>query len=458
MAADVDPKLPPGAARCPGPSTRDIIVADGDSVPAALLEERYAFLGDADIDYERYTSPAVFAAENAKLWPKVWQWACREEHVPEPGDYITYEVGPYSFLITRTESGALKGYYNACMHRGTMLKEPGSSGSTPSIRCPFHGWTFNLDGSIQHIPCRWDFPHVTDGTHRLREVRLATWGGFVFLCMDDDAPPLETYLGVLPAHFRDGWDLSRRYVALHIQKELPTNWKAAMEAFLEAYHIVETHAQALPTAGDANAQYDVFGDTVSRFVHTIGFPSPHYTQTQTQAELFAKLRVAPPDVSLPEGEQARPYAAKLLREAMGAAWGVDLSGYSISEMMDSIEYHLFPNMCLFPGPMLPMIYRFRPIGMDHGRTLFDLMFLRPVPDGAERPLPAEPVRLRVEQSYAEAPGMDPGLGAVYDQDTNNLDLQYRGFLASHKRGQTLGNYQEVRIRHFQQMLDRYLNA
>jgi phenylpropionate dioxygenase-like ring-hydroxylating dioxygenase large terminal subunit len=451
--ADINPTP---RARCPGPSTRDIILADGDSPPAALTTEAAVYLGDADIPFARYTDPAMFQREVEQLWPKVWQWACREEHLVEAGDYVTYDVGPYSILVVRGDDGAIRAFHNSCLHRGTQLKPSDSFGASPALKCPFHGWTWNLQGDLTFLPCAWDFPHVDQAKAKLPQVRVGLWGGFVFVCLDDAAPPLEEYLGVLPAHFRDGWDLANRYVTLHIQKELPTNWKAAQEAFLEAYHIIETHAQALPTAGDANAQYDIFGDTVSRFVHTIGFPSPHYTQPQTQAELFEKLRVAPPGHALPPGRTARDYAAQLLREMMGEAWGLDLSGYSTSEMMDSVEYHLFPNMCLFPGPMLPMIYRFRPMGMDTGRTLFDLMFLRPLAPGQKRPPPADLVRLTVEQSYTEAPGIDPGLGAVYDQDTNNLAMQWRGFHAAKKAGQSLGNYQEVRIRHFHQVLDRYL--
>jgi len=448
----------PGEDRCPGPSTRDIILSDGWPVPDALVAESYEYLGSEDIDFARYTSPEFFRREVEKLWPKVWQWVCREEHIPQAGDYITYDVGPYSILVARMADGSVKAYHNSCLHRGTQLRESNTQGCAREFKCPFHGWTWNLDGSLKYIPCRWDFPHVGDAAFRLPEVKVATWGGFIFINMDNDAPPLADFLGVMPDHFKNGWDLSQRYTVLHLQKELPTNWKAAMEAFLEAYHVVETHAQGLPTAGDANAQYDVFGEHVTRFVHTIGYPSPHYTVPQTQTEILEKMRSAPAGTTVPEGRTARSVAAEHLRRTLGEQWSADLSNYSDSEMLDSIEYQLFPNMCLFPGVSLPMIYRFRPIGLDPGRTLFDLVFLRPLGPGMERPDPPEPVRLGVDDSYASAPGMDPGLGAVYDQDTNNLSMQYRGFQASKKQAQTLGNYQEIRIRKFHQTIDKYLEA
>lgn len=443
-----------GKARCPGPSARDIILADGGLVHPPLVAESPVFLGDADIPYDRYVSPAFFEREMTQLWPRTWQWVCREEHLPEPGDWITYEIGRHAILVVRGEDGEIRAFPNVCMHRGTQLKPPASSGGAAELRCPFHGWSWTLDGQLMHIPCRWDFPHVTDAAFALPRFRVGLWGGFVFVNMDPAAPPLEVQLGPLAEHFTGRWDLSKRRIALHIRKELDTNWKAALEAFLEAYHVYETHAQGLATAGDANACYDIFSDFVTRFVHTIGTPSPHYTVPQTEQDIMDKMR--PDGLRVPEGRTARAVLAETLRAEIGADWGVDLSDYSDSEMIDSIEYHLFPNMCLFPGVSLPMVYRFRPLGMDPGKTIFDLLFLRIVPDGTGLALPPEPIPLSADQSYASAPGMNPGLGAVYDQDTGNLAAQYRGFLASVKRGQTLGNYQEARIRRFHLTLDQYL--
>jgi phenylpropionate dioxygenase-like ring-hydroxylating dioxygenase large terminal subunit len=293
---------------------------------------------------------------------------------------------------------------------------------------------------------------VKDEAFKLPEYRLERWGGFVFVNMDPAAAPLADQLGVLPDHFSGGWDLSKRHVVLHIRKELGTNWKAAQEAFLEAYHVVATHAQGLATAGDANAQYDLFGDFVSRFVHTIGHPSPHYPFVQTQQEILDKMGSAPGEV-VPEGRLARSVAAEALRARLGEQWGVDLAAYSDSEMLDSIEYHLFPNMCLFPGVNLPMVYRFRPLGMDPGRAVFDLLFLQPNRPGESVPRAPDAIHISEEQSYADAPGMNPGLGFVYDQDTNNLAMQYKGFLASAKKGETLGNYQEARVRHLHRAVD-----
>ena len=169
------------------------------------------------------------------------------------------------------------------------------------------------------------------------------------------------------------------------------------------------------------------------------------------AEGADKLRV-------PEGQTARQVFATHLQGMFGQAYGRDFSHLSISETIDAIEYCLFPNTCLFPSLLFPMVYRFRPNGDDPDSCIFDLLFLQPVPDSGVRPDPAEVIELGFEQSFHEVPGFDPGLATIYDQDTGNLIGQQRGFKSSTKPGQTLGNYQEVRIRQLHQTLDKYLNA
>ncbi len=458
--------LRPGEARCPGPSTRDLILGDSTPAPAALLEQSYAFQGDADVSYDEFTSPSYAASEHDHMWSRTWQWACRDEHIPEPGDYYVYDIGDRSALIVRGPDGSVKAFHNACLHRGTQLKPPASAGYSPKLRCPFHGWTWNLDGELIDLPCEWDFPHVDPAEYQLPQIRTGSWGGFIFVNFDDcepalQAPTLEEYLGVIPEHFAN-WDLAERYVEVHVRKRLPANWKAAAEAFLEAYHILETHSQSIYTAGDANAQYDVFGDNVSRFIHTIGTTSPHVPETKRPTEqgildmLMARKNPGEEVAAIPEGERARDVYARYMQEVLGELYDNDFSHLSVTETIDSIEYFLFPNAFFFPGLQIPLCYRFRPDGPDPDRCLYEVLWLRPKPRSGKVPLPAEPFDLDVGDSYTTVPGLPPGLGAVLDQDTANLAAQTRGFKASKKRGQTLGNYQEVRARHFQSTVRRYI--
>lgn len=452
--------LKPGEARCPAPSVQEIIRGDLYKAPAVLAQEHYEYLGSADVDYSRYYSQEFFDREIDRIWMRTWQWVCREEHIPNPGDYYVYEFAHRSFLIVRTESGAIKAYYNSCLHRGTKLKAQEGCGTSEELRCPYHGWTWSLAGTLKRVPCAWDFPHVEPGRYRLPEVKVGTWGGFVFINPDQNAVPLLEYLGVLPEHF-SSWDLDKRYVELHMAKELPCNWKTAQEAFLESYHVLETHPQLMQGVGDANVQYDVYGDHVSRFYAASGVNSPHLAEPLSEQELLDRMLVGDRSVLSDElvvkaGETARIVMARFLRKVLGEKYRSDLARFSDSEVIDTIEYHLFPNMVLFPGLSLPMVYRFRPIGADPNRTLFELLFLRPIPSDGRPPEPAEVVRVKEEESYSTVPGMDPAFGAVYDQDTNNLRAQQQGMRAGRKTGETLGNYQEIRIRHFQRTVDKYM--
>ena len=450
--------LKPGEARAPGPTVADTLASDPLQPPASLLENRYQFLGDEDIPCSRYTSKDFFAREMQDLWPKAWQWACREEHLPDAGDSYVYDIGDYSVIIVRVDEHTIKAYLNSCTHRGTRLLAAEGCAYSQSFTCPFHGWSWNLDGSIKNIPGRWDFPHASEDSHGLQEVRCDRWGGFVFINLDLDAKPLLEYLDVLPGHFKD-FPLERRRIKLHVQKILPANWKAAQEAFMEAYHNFETHN----SPNGANTQYDLFGKYVSRFIHNIGNYSPQSLADYpgdkwrdpplSEQELLSMLAVE--GRTLEAGETARTVAAGQMRKNLGEALGIDFSRYSDSLMLDSIEYHLFPNMFFFPGINVPMVYRFRPLGNDVDSCIFDLMIMEPLPDGAEHPEPPEPIRLQVEQSYTEVEALG-WLGSIYDEDTGNLQLQQQGFKTTRK-GVSLGNYQEVRIRRMHLTLDEFLN-
>ncbi len=453
----------PGQARASGPTVADTLAGDRLAPPPPLLESRYEFLGDEDIAFDRYTSAEFFQREMSDLWPRTWQWACREEHVPDVGDTYVYNIGQYSVIVVRSAADTIQAFLNSCTHRGTRILAGEGSGYVAAFTCPFHGWSWELDGAIRNIPGRWDFPHVCDASHALQAVKCETWGGFVFINMDPGAKPLAHYLDVMPEHFRH-FPLERRRIRLHVRKILPANWKAAQEAFMEAYHNFETH----DSPNGSNTQYDIFGKYVTRFIHNIGCYSPESLDDYPgekwrepllgEDEMAAFLAVYGLDPgTVPPGGTARDHIAQALRQHFSATLGVDFSSTSECLLLDSIEYHLFPNMFFFPGINIPMVYRFRPNGMDIDSSIFDVLILEPLPEGADHPLPPEPVALDVDQSYTEVADLG-WLAPVYDQDTGNLAMQQQGFKTSRKPGLTLGNYQESRIRRVHLTLDEFMSA
>jgi hypothetical protein len=262
----------------------------------------------------------------------------------------------------------------------------------------------------------------------------------------------------LADHFTE-FGFEDRYIETPVRKKLPCNWKAAIEAFLEAYHVRETHASG-QLGDEVTTQYDVFPPNVSRFIHTIALDSPQRPMPRSEEEIFANLlRGVPAEArpALPAGMRARDAWAKIVQRDMSSRYGHDFTHLSESITLDSIEYFLFPNAFFFPGLSLPMVYRFRPDPDDIDVSWFDLLILRPRPAEGEIPLPPEVIELDVDDSYTVATGLGP-LGRVYDQDTSNMKAQTRGFRSSRKKGQTLGNYQEVRARHLQQRVRDHLRA
>lgn len=458
-------KIDKGDARCPdAPSTQEIIARDKVPAPDWVRSESYQFLGDADISIDRYIDPAYAKKELNTLWKKTWQFVCREEHIPEVGDYYVYDLEHYSFIITLVGKNDIRAYYNACLHRGTKLRASGSEGCANEFRCPFHGWSWNIDGTNKNVVCDWDFPHVDRKNLCLPQARVETLGGFVFVNMDDNAPSLADYIGPEAMAHITRWKLEDRYIVAHVTKIIPANWKLTMEAFMEAYHVLETHPQVAPSNGDANSQYDTYGEHVDRFISTLGVVSPHLKGRISEQDVLDKFTVgdssvlAGADRKLKEGETARQRMADMMRGMFEKATNTDLSAVSDSELLDCFSYTVFPNTFLFPGISLPMVYRFRPVKGDHRKCLYEVLFLRPVPKDGNRPEPASEVRLEEHQSFTEAEGMDPGFGAILDQDTENLLLEQEGLEASAKKGLTLGNYQEIRIRHFENTVDKYVNG
>ena len=196
-------------ANRPRPYFQEIIKNDKLKAPSVLNEESCPYIDDNDINRERYFSLDFHKLEIENVWKKVWQFTCREEDIPLPGDYYVYDIVDQSVLIVRTEKGDIKAYYNSCLHRGTQLKPSNSCGFSKILKCPFHGWSWSLDGNLKNIPCEWDFPHVNKKEFKLPEIKIDTWGGFIFINFNKNSISLKEYLSVLPDHFKD-WDMKNR--------------------------------------------------------------------------------------------------------------------------------------------------------------------------------------------------------------------------------------------------------
>ncbi|MDH3678333.1 MAG: aromatic ring-hydroxylating dioxygenase subunit alpha [Acidimicrobiia bacterium] len=440
-----------GAARSSGPAYTSILGDDRTPAPAPLRAEAYEWIDTDEIEIARYTSRAYHELEMRHLWPSTWQMACRLEHLPETGDHLVYEIGDLSIIVVRVSATGLKAFHNSCLHRGTTLVE--GRGNSAVFRCPFHGFTWSIDGTFRGMPASWDFPHVDGPGFCLPEAAVATWGGFVLVNPDGTAPPFDDYAASLDEHFAP-YPLDDRYVAHHACQVVDANWKTTQEAFMEGYHVSTTHPHTVRFANDFDCAYDVFDPNVSRLIQPLAVPANHLIGQVGQAEMASviqKMLPAQDRREVPDEVDARPWLADRFRESLGRRWRCDLSDASEAAMLDSIQYFVFPNFFPWAGYAIPITYRFRPWGDDPNRSLMEIMLLHPKPDGGEWET-AEPFWLEPGESWTRAPGFE-SLGMVIDQDMDNLPRVQRGLRAARHRTITLSDYQEIRLRHFHQRLD-----
>ncbi len=358
-------------------SVREILQKDSRPVPQVLLEKSPNQLSHVEIPNEIFFSQDYHDLEVEKLWKRVWQYACREEDIPNIGNYIVYDIAELSVIVVRTSEKKIQAFYNSCPHRGTQLEI--EDGKATKWQCPFHGWTWKLDGTLAHIPCRWDFDHLSDEELRLPEVKVATWQGFVFINFANDCEPLETYLENIPTHFQNfHFPLENCFTSAHIAKIIPANWKVVLELFLESYHFLATHPQTLPFTGDINSQCDIY-DRHNRLIIPTAVASPHLGNQKNDlaiAQALMKFQGAnPAAIELSEGITAREFVAEAGRNRIYKQFGVDCSAVSDCEMIDNIFYFIFPNFISMPGLGVSVQLRFRPNGNDPNSSIMDVRLL-----------------------------------------------------------------------------------
>ncbi|GGC17223.1 hypothetical protein GCM10011371_00870 [Novosphingobium marinum] len=447
-------------ARCPGTSWEDYADTDTHEVPQFLRDVSEPELGDEPLDASRYTDPEFFEREKAKMWPRVWQFAARDEELPDPGDFIVYENVGRSYLIVRQDDGTVKAFYNVCLHRGRKLRT--EEGSTEDFVCPFHGFAWNRNGSLKNIPCQWDFGHLSEDDLALPQVEVARWQGYIFLREEAGGPSIEEYLAPLPEHF-EHWRHDECVTTIWVGKVVNANWKAAAEAFMEAFHSIQTHPQLLPFAGDANTKYSLWGDHANLALTPFAVTSPHLadkglTQDWVLEQMLqnnsrsAQLGL---EVTIPEGGTARAALAEVNRKRLGVEAQRDFGSVSDCEMVDAFTYNVFPNFAPWGGFPPNVIYRWRP-WPDQDHTLMEIRRITRLPEGAERPRSVPMRFLSDDEKWSDVEELG-ALGAIFDQDWDNLPHVHAGLKASKNGRVHLAHYQESRIRHFARTLDKYLS-
>jgi phenylpropionate dioxygenase-like ring-hydroxylating dioxygenase large terminal subunit len=427
------------------------------------------------IDARRYYDPGFYALEREKLWPHVWQMACRLQEIEKPGDFAVYEIFDQSVIVVRVDEQTVKAFHNHCRHRGVKLVQDRGC-AADGFTCPFHGWRWRSNGECKFVytPTLFEPDQLRRSDLALRPCRVETWGGCAFINFDDNAPPLRQSLGKF-VDIHDAWHVESLKVEWWYAARLPVNWKLAMEAFMEGYHVMATHPQLVP--GDPTKPetiaYMALGPELSPM-------SPYITMPTTPM---------PDKIASKEFIDMNIYFMKLLNEGMAGmthvkdvrtaealvetqlpedfagatiAWRKKLNeavmtehrrqGMDIGELneIDAKEYatsvnFAFPHYFLLPTYGSASSYRIRPLGPEE--CLFELWSLTRFPDG-ETPPP-----IKTPEPWAPD---DPRWPPIPTQDFSNLPRQQLGLHTKGFEFMRLSNKAEGLISNYQRLIDGYL--
>ena len=205
------------------------------------------------LPYGWYTDPEILRREQERIFRTAWQYVGHLGELPTPGTFATARAGRTPIVLTRARDGELRAFLNVCRHRGFPVAQ--GSGRRETIQCPYHAWTYGLDGSLRAAPRSEeidDFPREELGLCR---VAVDTWGPFVFVNTSREPEPLAAALGSMPAQVAElGLDVGSLVFHSRWEAELEANWKIVCENFLECYHCQVAHpqlAEMLDTSADA---------------------------------------------------------------------------------------------------------------------------------------------------------------------------------------------------------------
>ncbi len=400
---------------------------------------------------QRYYDADFYALEAERLWPRVWQMACRLEEIPEPRDYVEYEILDQSIVVVRTDDMGVRAFQNSCRHRGVKIVE-GRGTCRSGFVCPFHGWCYGADGANTFVPRARTFAehNLAAGDIDLVPVRCETWGGCAWINLDDTAPPLRESLEPA-ATILDAWKVESLRTERWYACRLPVNWKLAIEAFVESYHVVQTHPQlVIPTRYGLRdgAPFDAraFVDADIRYLRAMcdGMDGMVHADDVRIAE---GLR----DVELPaEPEAARAAWNRMLNEAV-TAWhrerGDDMPDLNrLAAQGVQLEFfQCFPHWFVLPMYSSASSYRFRPLGPEE--TLMELWSLARVPEETETLRPAPPEVWECD---------DPRWPPIPAQDFSNLPRQQKGLHARGFEYMRLSAGMEGHVSNFERTIDGFL--
>ena len=421
------------------------------------------------VPVEAYVSADYARQEMDKLWSKVWQMACREEEIPEVGDFYTYDIGEESIIVARAAPDKIVAYYNACQHRGRRITE--GCGKAKRLTCKFHGWTWGLDGKNIGVTRKEGWEGALDNQDiSLKSVKTGTWAGYVWVNMDPDCVPLMEYLDQAPSML-DPFELDKMRYRWRQWLYFPCNWKVAIEAFIEGYHVLATHPQLTkyspkPTWSAARGIHGCFGPSAREgsggassgasgaddmrigLAHSINqiWEEVNASTTQTMVDV-ANMLVD----ELPEGTPAGEVQMHFMKRAVeedakrGVFWPkIDPAHMAVC----GLDWHIFPNTVILQGPTFALCYRARPNGVDPDSCIFEVYTMERYPEGQE-PKPENVFQPNIDEASWRK---------VLCQDFSNMGAVQQGIKSRGFQGMRPSPDEEQPIINFHRVLAEYMGT
>ncbi len=421
------------------------------------------------ISTDRYISPETAAVERERVWMKVWQIAGRADELPNPGDW-KLQIFDQSFVIVRGKDGDLRGFVNACRHRGNVLCDK-AKGHSGRFTCPYHLWTYGLDGSLLAVARPDLVGDIDKGAHSLVEVPVDTFAGFIFINPDKDEP-LAAFLGEEVTQRLAAYKLDEMVpVGMDVREALECNWKVVIDAFSEGYHIIGVHPELLSVIDleAGTSRHGMFGD------HGMACSPFEVKRTQdcgleeqvegiralpgtfpTVAEVLPRFeelvnghRDAEGTLCFPEGDTVRRLLQTATRETLTAK-GLDVGGLADDQMSDNQGWFLFPNffMTIRAGEATTIMSFPHPSG-DPNRCIWHVTAYMWLPEAAR-------AQYRAELTDVTEPGSYPYFLAL-QQDYDQMPRQQIGLRNNGLKHMSIVR-EELSIARFHNVLDRYIQG
>lgn len=424
------------------------------------------------ISTDRFHSREYAERERDQLWMKVWQIAGREDELPETGDWMEYRIYNQSFVLARGRDGVIRGFVNACRHRGNAFCH--GRGKSARFTCPYHNWSYGLDGKLLAV-AQPDYEGPVEefvgekAELGLIEVPVECFAGFIFITPDREAAPLRDFFG-------EAYDILAAYhmeemvpAGMNVREPIRCNWKVVMDAFYESYHVQAVHPELIPLMDLSRERYGNFGrhgatsapfqeappgaspeEQVAAFR---GLPEPNFPGLAEVFPLYDELvdRYRGPDgkLTFPEGVTGKGLLQQAVREHLTSK-GLDVSDLTDRQLSDFQFWSVFPNVYiqLRAGESTVIIARPHPDGDPNRCTWHVCHYIWFPPEKREE--------MRVEVTEIPEGGHIPYFLAL-EQDFSQMEDQQLGLRNTTLEYMALTR-QEPKVAQFHTALDEWYEA